>query len=937
MMVRAVTRQHGWTPSTFEPANVVVEELRRRNTELEALHETAVGLIDGLELGTVLDAIVDRAGLLLGTPHGYLYLVEEGGESLRSEVAKGIFAGTAGYRLERGRGVGGRVLETGRPVVVGCYRTWDHRSRDFDAMDIGAVVGVPLWSGTRLVGVIGLAFVDDVRTFGEAELAVLERFGRLAALALDNAQIYGTLKQELLVRVRAEEDLHQAIAQLRRSETDLQVSREEMIRRLAWAIEFRDVETGRHTERMGRYCSTLARRIGLDEERCELIRVASGLHDIGKIGIPDSVLLKPGELTSEERAIVERHTEIGHSILAGSASPLLELAATIALTHHERVDGAGYPHRLAGDTIPLEGRIAAVADVFDALTSDRPYRPAFGIEESLELMAEGRGTQFDPLVLDLFMDSESDFLLRGDRSPRQALSVVIPDAPGSTRHAGSTLETVPIDLLRAALTSAQAALDSTVGDRPAIDAALAALVASGGRDLLPSVYVVDHDRLWLVSQQGYDKVRDGFSLEQGVIARAARTGESQFVPDVSLDPDFVVAANTVRSEIAVPFGEGLPVAGVLNLESRRMTLPPEAVALVAALARSLGQRAEGMRKGVGLDLKSLARLFVDASSLRGVGPIAEFASRTLGRLLELEAASVCLRREGGGFTVASFWHRPESQLEPLSEDDLEHVAREAELAETTCCILDLEASGIRSEPTGSVGRLIWLPLRVGGQELGALLGRAPQPIRLKQEQVEAATLLAQHAASLLDSSLALRREQRAAITDELTGLLNRRGFRERFGEELERAVRTGRPLAIVVLDCDDLKAINDRGGHELGDAVLQMIGDFLRAEKRLEDVAARLGGDEFGLVIPNATTEHAVEVAERLRRALIERGLESGHPITATFGIAAYPGEGAGLNDLLRAADRAMYQAKADGKNRAMTLASSSQRLFQPAWVSGPS
>jgi diguanylate cyclase (GGDEF)-like protein len=141
---------------------------------------------------------------------------------------------------------------------------------------------------------------------------------------------------------------------------------------------------------------------------------------------------------------------------------------------------------------------------------------------------------------------------------------------------------------------------------------------------------------------------------------------------------------------------------------------------------------------------------------------------------------------------------------------------------------------------------------------------------------------------------------------------------------LERAARTARPLAIVVLDCDDLKAVNDRGGHELGDVVLQMIGDFLRTKKRVEDIAARLGGDEFGLVIPDATTESAVAIAERLRRALIACSLESGHPITATFGIAAYPSEGEGLDDLLRAADRAMYQAKAEGKNRAMSLASSS-------------
>jgi diguanylate cyclase (GGDEF)-like protein len=263
-------------------------------------------------------------------------------------------------------------------------------------------------------------------------------------------------------------------------------------------------------------------------------------------------------------------------------------------------------------------------------------------------------------------------------------------------------------------------------------------------------------------------------------------------------------------------------------------------------------------------------------------------------------------------------------LEPLPAADLARAAEAEGEFGTTCSILDLSSLGIGSGPAGSAGRLIWLPLRVGGQEIGALLGRGPSPLRLNQDQVEAATLLAQHAASLLDAALALRREQLAAVTDELTGLLNRRGFRERFREQLERAARTGRPLAIVVLDCDDLKAVNDRGGHELGDLVLQMISDFLRSEKRLEDVAARLGGDEFGLVIPDATSEEAVAVAERLRRSLIARGLESGHPITATFGVAAYPRDGQGLADLLRAADGAMFQAKAEGKNRTLAIASSS-------------
>ncbi|MQB02461.1 MAG: HD domain-containing protein, partial [Actinobacteria bacterium] len=171
------------------------------------------------------------------------------------------------------------------------------------------------------------------------------------------------------------------------------------------AAELRDTETGAHIERMSRYCALLAKTIGTDKRRAELIRLASQMHDVGKIGIPDSILLKPGALTPTERTVMQAHTDIGHRILAGSRSELLQLAATIALTHHERIDGGGYPRNLSGDEIPLEGRIAAIADVFDALTSTRVYRGAILIKEALGIMTKGRATQFDAELLDAFFDA----------------------------------------------------------------------------------------------------------------------------------------------------------------------------------------------------------------------------------------------------------------------------------------------------------------------------------------------------------------------------------------------------------------------------------------------------------------------------------------------------------------------------------------------------
>jgi HD-GYP domain-containing protein (c-di-GMP phosphodiesterase class II)/methanogenic corrinoid protein MtbC1 len=186
--------------------------------------------------------------------------------------------------------------------------------------------------------------------------------------------------------------------------TELEIAQAETVRRLSMAVEFRDEDTGAHIERIGRFSTLLAQQLGLEAELCELLSHAAPLHDIGKVAIPDAILLKPGPLTPEERSIVETHAEEGHRLLRGSSSSILDMAATIALSHHEKWDGSGYPRGLAGEDIPLEGRIVAVADVFDALTSDRVYRLAFSVEQAVEMMLAQRGRHFDPVLLDAFLE-----------------------------------------------------------------------------------------------------------------------------------------------------------------------------------------------------------------------------------------------------------------------------------------------------------------------------------------------------------------------------------------------------------------------------------------------------------------------------------------------------------------------------------------------------
>ncbi|MBX3332184.1 MAG: response regulator [Nitrospira sp.] len=202
--------------------------------------------------------------------------------------------------------------------------------------------------------------------------------------------------------------LQQALDWLERSEKELRLSREETIQRLAIAAEFRDNSTAQHIQRMSHYSELLARKAGLSPERCDLIRTASPMHDIGKIGTPDHVLLKPGKFTEEEFGVISQHAEIGYKILSGSEAELLKVAALIAYTHHERYDGTGYPRGLQGEEIPIEGRIVAIADAFDALTTQRVYKPAFEISHAIDLMLKNRGKHFDPELLDLFVASTDE-------------------------------------------------------------------------------------------------------------------------------------------------------------------------------------------------------------------------------------------------------------------------------------------------------------------------------------------------------------------------------------------------------------------------------------------------------------------------------------------------------------------------------------------------
>jgi PAS domain S-box-containing protein len=254
---------------------------------------------------------------------------------------------------------------------------------------------------------------SEERTFLTVKYPFVDDAGEIVGISGVSADITAIRQAEELREELADAQAQALDAQAQAIE-ELRSSRQETVEHLARAIESHDAETGAHVNRMATIAAFLGTQAGLDPEQVVLLRTAAPMHDVGKIATAGEILRKPGALTAAERAEMQRHTTVGHEILVDSDSSLLQMAARIALTHHEHYDGSGYPRGLAGEEIPIEGRIVAVADVFDAVLSNRCYRPSMSAQEAAQLIEDGKGTHFDPEVAQLLLDHLDEALsLRG--------------------------------------------------------------------------------------------------------------------------------------------------------------------------------------------------------------------------------------------------------------------------------------------------------------------------------------------------------------------------------------------------------------------------------------------------------------------------------------------------------------------------------------------
>ncbi len=369
---------------------------------LESLFELSTFSDEFQDESDLFRALSERVALLLNIGTVLVVLQDEQLHTYTIKGGVGIPEGLKNTVFVAGTGAIGEVIKTGKPLIV---RSDDIERRAHFNLDTG-FVGVPLKAhdGSIIGALVALGVVSNIDDEAIRILSILSY--RLASEI--QIRSYSHYLEDTVEKRTA--DLRRAFRSLERTNTELIEAQEEMIFRLSLAAEFRDEDTSAHLRRISGYSEIISRELGLDEAFIRLVKISSIMHDIGKIGIPDSILLKRGRLTQQEFAEMKRHTLIGAKILSGSTSELLRMSERVALYHHERFDGRGYPYGLVGEDIPLECRIVAIADVFDALTTERPYKPVYKVERALEIIKAERGAHFDPDVADAFFNKLGSIL-----------------------------------------------------------------------------------------------------------------------------------------------------------------------------------------------------------------------------------------------------------------------------------------------------------------------------------------------------------------------------------------------------------------------------------------------------------------------------------------------------------------------------------------------
>jgi diguanylate cyclase (GGDEF)-like protein/putative nucleotidyltransferase with HDIG domain len=544
---------------------------------------------------------------------------------------------------------------------------------------------------------------------------------------------------------------------------------------LALAIDAKDKYTRQHISRVQAYAVAIARRVGVSPDQLQAIRTAAMLHDIGKLAVPEQILVKPGKLTQEEVKRMQTHVRTGAMILEPVEFPWPVIP--IVETHHERWDGSGYPAGLKGEEIPLGGRIVALADFFDAVTSDRPYHRARSREEAMSLVIAGRGTLFDPAIVDAFFDifeSIEEEIAAINRTHETPGAKQSPQGEGQKERVRRALDEVSraSDELYALYETVQP-LGRSLDTRETLD-----VIVEKTRSLVP----FDTCAIFWRTQRG----------------------------------------DELRAEV---------VAGLHD------------------------ERLQGMTIKVGEGLSGWV-------AAHGRGIVNKPASMDVAR-----------------------------KLSPQDE-------------------IELDASLVA-------------PLVLDGCTVGTISLYSRQIHLYTEEHLRLLTIIADHAVTAIDNARRFEHTRELAMTDALTGLPNARALAARLAREIEHSQREGTPLAIVLIDLDNFKLVNDRLGHVAGDRALRDVGRILSREAGDGGFVSRYAGDEFVAVLPGAGRGIAERLASRFRLSLSEhllRDPEGGSVVLgASAGVALCPDDGCEPRLLIHCADRRMYQDKFESREFAFS------------------
>jgi putative two-component system response regulator len=686
------------------------------------------------------------------------------------------------------------------------------------------------------------------------------------------------------------------------------------IYRLSMASEYKDEDTGAHIKRMSRYSAAVARRMGLDESTIETILYAAPMHDLGKIGIPDLILVKPAKLDPVEWEIMKQHTVIGAQILKGSDAEFIRLGETIAQYHHEKWDGSGYPNSLKGVEIPIAGRIAAIADVFDALTSKRPYKEPFSVEKSLAIVREGRGSHFDPDVVDAFFAIQDEILTikkqYGDDN-QQAFN--IPELKALLQQFNREELQKKTKVSKVARKKSEDLINaSELRYRRLFEAAregILILDAETGQ-------IVDVNP-FLIEMLGYPK-------EKFLGKKLWEIGPFKNV--VACKQYFT----ELQSKKYIRY-EDLPLerndGKLINVEFISIVYDVDNKEVIQCNIRDITERKiveDALAQAAEGD-SAFSILVSKLFSSISIADISELILESAERFTRSTYGFIGYMDLETGYMISPTMTRGIWESSQIKDET--NIFKKFGglwgwvLNNRQSLLTNAPADDPRLPETAPghipIHNFLSAPALIGAELVGQVV-LANSNGNYNQQDLKFIERLANLYAISIQHQRTEDKIRKLAYHDPLTGLPNRVLFNDRYAIALAGAKRYHKKIALMVLDIDHFKNINDTLGHGAGDEVLKDFSGILLSILRKTDTVMRLGGDEFVIMITDVVEPgHIANVAQKVLEATRKPFMFHDHEvrITASIGISSYPEDGEDVEMLLKCADIAMYHIKEAGRD----------------------